>query len=320
MQTTSQPIQPLFSRLRPFRQDDMEPLARLLWTAQACPPTVPPALSDIIIRWQRRNIDPRNDVQVLPDENGELVAFMQIGVFKDGTPRLNFEIAVRPNYRRQGIGTALYELVMQRAERTSIAQITTPVYTTPGETTGGIGAWLTELGFQPGHSFWQMRLNNIAQAVQPEWPDGVSVRTFSDGEHDPGIWAGLIMRCFGEVASAAGIIAQLSEPGVSCDGYFFAVDKATGHEIGTSRARIDVVGGDEIGYIGTVGVLPQYRGRGIAAALLGQTLAYLAGQGMSSATLFVENSNTNARNLYEKLGWSYAYLTNHYMKAIEHQR
>jgi mycothiol synthase len=273
----------------------------------------------MVIRWQRRNIDPRYDVQVIPGEDGELVAFVQVGVFKDGAPRLNFEIAVHPMFRRQGIGSALYELVMQRAERSSIATITTPVYTTPGESAGGVGQWLTERGFRPGHSFWQMRLDTIGRATQPNWPDGVGVRTFSDMERDPGIWAGLIVRCFGEVASAAGIIAQLSEPGVSRHGYFFAVDTATGQEIGTSRARIDIVGGQKVGYIGTVGVLPQYRGRGIAAALLEQTLGYLAEQGMQSATLFVENSNMSARKLYEKTGWTYAYLTSHYMKTLDWQ-
>jgi mycothiol synthase len=294
----------------------MAPLARLMWAAGACPPTVRPAPADIIIRWQRRNINPQYDVQVIPGDNDELVAFVQVGVFKEGTARLNFEIAVHPDYRRQGIGTALYEHVMERAERTPIAQITTPIYTLPGESAGGVGAWLMERGFNPGHSFWQMRIDKIAEITEPAFPDGIGVRTFSDMEHDPGKWASLIMNSFGEAASAAGIIAQLSEPGVSREGYFFAIDNTTGREVGTSRARIDVVGGESIGYIGTVGVLPSCRGRGIAAALLGQTLRYLAAKGMHSATLFVENSNTSARSLYEKLGWRYVYLTNHYVKAV----
>ncbi len=298
----------------------MAPLARLMWAAGACPPTARPAPADIIIRWQRRNITPQYDVQVLPGDDGELVAFVQVGIFKEGTARLNFEIAVHPDFRRQGIGTALYELVMQRVEQTPIAQITTPVYTLPGESTGGAGSWLTERGFQPGHSFWQMRFDQVAETQEPQFPQGINVRAFNDMEHDPGIWANLILNTFGEAASAAGIIAQLSEPGVRRDGYFFAVDEATHREVGTSRARVDVVGGEQIGYIGTVGVLPPYRGRGIAGALLGQTLKYLAGRGMSSVTLFVENSNTAARSLYEKLGWRYVYLTNHYVKAISRQK
>jgi ribosomal protein S18 acetylase RimI-like enzyme len=66
-----------------------------------------------------------------------------------------------------------------------------------------------------------------------------------------------------------------------------------------------------------VGVLPQYRGRGIAKALVQQTLAYLAGLGMHTATLFVEDHNTPARSLYDKLGWREVYKTDHYWKKLD---
>jgi ribosomal protein S18 acetylase RimI-like enzyme len=95
------------------------------------------------------------------------------------------------------------------------------------------------------------------------------------------------------------------------------VDRHTGREIGTSRGRMDTVGGKKVGYIGTVGVLPQYRGRGIAEALVKQTLAYLVGIGMHSATLFVEDRNTPARRLYDKLGWRQVYRTDHYWKKLD---
>jgi len=103
---------------------------------------------------------------------------------------------------------------------------------------------------------------------------------------------------------------------VSKEGYFFAMDQSTGREIGTSRGRVDLVAGQQVGYIGTVGVLPEYRGRGIARALVQQTLAYLAGLGLHSATLFVEDHNTPARRLYDKLGWRQVYRTDHYWKRL----
>ena len=86
--------------------------------------------------------------------------------------------------------------------------------------------------------------------------------------------------------------------------------------MGTSRARIDRLGGGPIGYVGTVGVLAEYRGRGIATALIVQTLQYLASQGMQSAILHVEDANFNARRLYEKLGWRYIYRTIHHWKNL----
>ncbi|MDQ3929080.1 MAG: GNAT family N-acetyltransferase, partial [Chloroflexota bacterium] len=113
------------------------------------------------------------------------------------------------------------------------------------------------------------------------------------------------------------IAAQLAEPVVSPDGYFFAVDERTGQDVGTSRARIDIMGGKPVGYIGTVGVLALYRRRGIAAALIAQTLQYLARQGMESAVLNVNDTNSPARRLYEKLGWRAVSRTDHFWKRMD---
>ena len=297
----------------------MAPLARLMWAAGACPPTVRPAPADIIIRWQRRNITPQYDVQVIPGENDELVAFVQVGIFKEGTARLNFEIAVHPDYRRQGIGTALYELVMQRAERSPIAQITTPVYTLPGKSAGGVGAWLMERGFNPGHSFWQMRIDDISEFRGPHLPDGIGVRTFSDMEYDPGKWANLIMNSFGEAASAAGVIAQLSEPGVSRDGYFFAVTVRGARSAPAGRASTWWVGRPWV-----ISVPWVFYRRTEAVRSPGPCLGKRFGTSQRKACpaqlSSVENSNTAARTLYEKLGWRYVYLTNHYVKAVKREK
>ena len=294
----------------------MEPLTRLLWEARACPPTVHPAPEDVILRWKRRNIDPVYDVQVVDGPRDTLAAFVQTGLFKDGTPRLSFEIAVHPNWRRQGIGSALFETVLTRAHRAVVHNVTTPVYALPNESASDSVAWLKHREFRSEHSYWQMRLDNIAQGAWPHWPEGIGVRRFTDIDRDPAIWANLIVKAFKESANAAGVLAQLREPGVSPDGYFFALDKQTGQEIGTSRARIDVVGGEQVGYIGTVGVLPEYRGRGIASALLAQTLYYLAERGINAATLFVEDNNRDARRLYDRLGWRDVYRTDHYWRRL----
>ncbi len=245
-----------------------------------------------------------------------MAAFVQTGLFRDGTPRLSFEIGVHPRYRRQGIGSALFETVLARARRAGINNVTTPVYSLPGRAPGDNVLWLQHRDFRSEHSYWQMRLDGIEQQASAVWPKGIGVRRMTDLDRDPATWADLIVKAFNESATAAGVLMQLREPGVSPDGYFFALDLETGKEVGTSRARIDILGGEQVGYIGTVGVLPEYRGKGIATALLGQTLDYLSGQGIRSATLFVEDQNRNARKLYDGLGWRYAYRTDHFWRRL----
>jgi mycothiol synthase len=300
--------------LRPFNESDITALAQLLSDSQAWPPGPPPAPEDILLRWQRRNVHPDFDVNVLPGPAGQLLAFNQTALLKDGTSRLAFEIAVLPSFRGRGIGAALYKLIEVRARNAGVSHLTAPIYCPEGATPEQSERFLTRRGFRADHSYWQMSLDNISAEASPVWPRGIACRVFSDPTRDVVIWADLIVRAFTEPATAAGVRTQLEEPGVSSDGYFFAVDAATGQEIGTSRGRIDIRGGKQIGYIGTVGVLPEYRGRGIAEALIRQTLGYLASRGMNTATLFVEDRNTAARHLYDKLGWKRVYRTDHYWK------
>ena len=303
--------------LRPFNPGDIEALTRLMISARAWPPAALPAPEDVLLRWERRGVHPSADVSVLPGDNGELIAFAQAVLFKDGTPRMAFELGVHPEQRCRGIGGALYRMVAGRAHGTGAAHLTSPVYHKDGEERPESTGFLERRGFRPDHSYWQLRLDDINRQAPPEWPRGIGVRTFRGDERDSEIWARLIVEAFGEHATPEGIRAQLHEPGVSPDGYFFAVDLETGEEVGTSRGRIDTLGGKPVGYVGTVGVVPRYRGRGIATALMGQTLNYLAGRGMCSATLFVEHRNTAARRLYDKLGWYPVYRTEHYWKRLE---
>jgi mycothiol synthase len=303
--------------LRPFNPGDIEALTRLLISARAWPPAAVPAPDDVLLRWERRGVNPLADVSVLPGENGELAAFAQTVMFKEGTPRLSFELGVHPAYRGKGIGSALYRLVAHRAQSTGAAHLTSPVYRKDGEVRPDSTRFLEQRGFRHDHSYWQMRLDGIDRQPPAQWPHGIAFRAFSDEERDAETWASLIVEAFGEPATPEGIRAQLREPGVSREGYIFALDLSTGEEIGTSRGRIDVLGGKPVGYVGTVGVTPRYRGRGIATALMAETLSCLAGRGMTSATLFVEDRNTAARRLYDKLGWYPVYRTDHYWKRLE---
>ena len=302
--------------LRPFSPDDLPQLRQLLAAAQAWPPVAAPADEDILTRWKRRGVIPQNDVHVLPGPSGELVAFSQAFKLAHGVTRFSFEIGVHPQHREQGIGGALYKLVEARARDVGVGHLTSPVFITSGNGRPECSGFLERRGFRVESSYWQMRVDGIAHEAPPRSPDGIECRVFGNPDRDAPIWARLIREAFNEHATPEGVIQQLSEEGVSARGYFFAVDSATGVEVGTSRSRIDYIGGKPIGYVGTVGVLPAYRGRGIAEALVRQTLRYLASVGLHSATLFVESQNTAARNLYTKMGWRPVYRTDHYWRRM----
>lgn len=56
--------------------------------------------------------------------------------------------------------------------------------------------------------------------------------------------------------------------------------------------------------IGNICVLPSFRGAGAGTQLLASMIKILQGRGISSIFLEVEDSNTAAAHLYEKLGFS----------------
>jgi mycothiol synthase len=194
--------------------------------------------------------------------------------------------------------------------------MTSPVFVTSGAARPECSGFLERRGFRVESSYWQMRVDDLARQEPARWPHGIECRPFADPARDAPRWAQLIHATFNEHATAEGIVQQLSEEGVLPGGYFFAVDRETGLEVGTTRSRIDYIGGEPVGYVGTVGVLPGYRGRGIAEALVRHTLQFLASHGMTSATLFVESQNTAARKLYTKMGWRAVYRTDHYWRRM----
>lgn len=288
--------------------------------ARACPPVYPLTEGELNARWERWHVEPEQDVTVLPDPSGELIAYSRATLVTDPSRRVSMEVAVHPRHRGKGIGAALYSLIEERALNMDVPHITAPLYLAPGENRPESGGFISKRGFFPDSSYWQMRLDNISAQPRPAWPMGITFRKFRDVRSDAERWAALIRESFEEPASGPRIEAQLAEPGSSADGYFFAVDEATGLEVGTSRGRIEHVGGETVGYIGTVGVLPSYRGRKIAPALVLQTIDYLASLGLSSTILYVENNNTRARTLYERMGWRPIYRTVHYWKYLRQVR
>lgn len=87
------------------------------------------------------------------------------------------------------------------------------------------------------------------------------------------------------------------------------------HAISPNMFLVAELGGTVIGYviglletrgeghIVSIGVHPNYRGRGVATALLNEVLSRFKAKGAKSAKLEVRVSNLPAINLYKKLGF-----------------
>jgi mycothiol synthase len=310
----------ILSSLRPFRYSDINGLARLLGEAGGWATHSEPAPEELRARWTRRGVNPEECIHVLPGPDGRLIAYYHATPFSDSSPRMSFETAVLPAWRERGIGSHFYTLALEEAYRRGVTHLSSSVYVLLGDRNEEGTHFLLSRGFTKQSAYLQMRVDKLAQQPAPQPPPGIELRPFLTVPDAPRRWAELIVTAFNEPATAEMIDTQIREPGSDPEGYFFAVDAERGRVVGTCRARLDPSPRSPngiMGYLGTVGVLPEYRRRGIAQALILQTLDFLSLKGAESAVLFVEERNTNAQALYRSMGWYPLFRSDNYWKKLD---
>src|ERR1700675_1116167 len=105
-------------------------------------------------------------------------------------------------------------------------------------------------------------------------------------------------------------LAELENTGVS---YVFVAREATGQIVGFCSFWRVV---DEL-HINNLAVLPMYRRRAVASAILGRVFDEAGVLGASRATLEVRRSNDAARQLYERFGFAVAGVRRGYYRNPE---
>jgi [ribosomal protein S18]-alanine N-acetyltransferase len=105
-------------------------------------------------------------------------------------------------------------------------------------------------------------------------------------------------------------LAELENTGVS---FVFVAREATGHIVGFCSFWRVV---DEL-HINNLAVLPMYRRRGVASAILERVFDEARVLGATRATLEVRRSNDAARQLYERFGFAVAGVRRGYYRNPE---
>ncbi|MDX6274990.1 MAG: mycothiol synthase [Frankiales bacterium] len=212
------------------------------------------------------------------------------------------EVVVHPDERGRGVGTALVKaLPSGRLRLWAHGQHPAAAALAKG------------LGFEQSRVLWQMRRSLYAPLPAPQWPDGVTVRTFVVGQ-DEDDWVRVNARAFEKLPDQGSwtcddLIAREKEPWFDPAGFFIA--ERDGAMIGFHWTKVHGADNDPsahghqpVGEVYVVGVDPDAQGIGLGPALTLTGLRHLRARGLPSVMLYVDEANTNAIGVYERLGFS----------------
>lgn len=245
---------------------------------------------------------PRAGVKhLVVSHEGELVGYAQL----DGTDPIeapSAELVVAPAYRGQRYGRALGEaLLAESGHRLR-------VWAHGGHPAARHLAQV--LGLTLFRELRQLRrpLGGLRLA-EPQWPEGVRVRTFVPGQDDAA-WLALNATAFAHHPEQGSLTqvdldARKQQTWFDPAGFFLAVGRdPNGRERMLGFHWTKVHSAERLGEVYVLGVAPEAQGTGLGKALTTVGLRYLArDRALPTAMLYVDADNVPALRVYEGLGF-----------------
>lgn len=205
-----------------------------------------------------------------------------------------------------GIGEAYFEAVgwaVRFARATGAAIVHTIV-------AKDHGAGLEQLGLRPVRPWWRMDRRLPAREPDIEVPRGYQLVDATRVKS--GLWAETFNRSFADhwrftPRSEPEIVA--GKPAELC---LMAVTSPGGEPAAISLGEFEDFAADSrpqpVGFVSSVGTVPEHRRRGLAGWLVAETVRRLERAGARHASLYVDAMNpTRASDVYKKLGFEVAY-------------
>ncbi|PSL55023.1 mycothiol synthase [Saccharothrix carnea] len=277
-----------FERLSPEQADEV---TGLLGAAQAVD-GVAPVGEAVILRLRP---DAHGSRHLLARDGESLVGYLHLDVFGDSDGNEVAELAVHPDHRRRGHGTALVEAVADRAKPLRI-------WSHGGHP--GAGALAAALGYRKVRELLRLRRPLDADLPGPVLPDGVTLRTFVPGRDEAAV-VYVNHRAFSwhpeqSAMSIEDVRQKEEQPWFDPAGFLLAVD-AEGRLLGFHWTKAHTA---ELGEVYVVGVDPDAQGGGLGKAITLAGLAHLRDAGLRQVMLYVESDNAAALAVYDRLGFT----------------
>ncbi|WP_433444333.1 GNAT family N-acetyltransferase [Nonomuraea sp. CA-141351] len=163
-----------------------------------------------------------------------------------------------------------------------------------------------EFGFEPGTSFYRMRIDYSGPVEPPVPPDGVRLATGESEEvrrEAHKVQQEGFAEHFGFVALDYDSWYARRQGQSATDWSQLTLARIDGRPAGVLIGNNQFVPDEDCGYVANLAVLPEFRGRGLGRFLLRHAFAADAARGRRGTILHVDSNNTSpALGLYESAG------------------
>lgn len=234
---------------------------------------------------------------------------------------------VHPDYRHQGIGRRLMEVLYRRAEERAQEVESGNVYfqAAAREIECDRQRLFERLGMERVRYYVDMARRIDGELPAAVVPGGFRIRAFDRARDSEAVWR-VDVESFKDHWGFTGFPFEefqhwIDQPSFRPDLWLVAEEEATGRMAGICLNKIDpdwiTNTGRQEGYVNTLGVLRDYRHMGLGTALLVQSLHLLRAAGMDWAHLGADANNlTGAVRIYERLGFQVRKTTLAYRKTM----
>jgi mycothiol synthase len=229
--------------------------------------------------------------------DGVLAGYAHLDLLGDSAGNQVGELAVHPDYRRHGLGVAMGEALVERADSLR-------VWAHGGHPDAERLA--TALGFRKVRELLRMRLRLDGDLPEAPLPDGVRLRTFVPGQDEAAV-VFVNHRAFSwhpeqGAMSIEDVTQKEAEDWFDPKGFLLAVDTEE-RLLGFHWTKVHELA-EPLGEVYVVGVDPDAQGGGLGKALTIAGLRYLKDSGLRQVMLYVESDNAPAVRVYTRLGFT----------------
>jgi mycothiol synthase len=249
-----------------------------------------------------KGIDGETTAWVVTGPDGEVVGYAT--ATNHGSGQLNADGYVHPAHWGHGLGTALVRLTEARAREFI------PAAPEGAQVTLGCGIHMSDEaargilereGFALVRVHWTMRIDQEEAPPAPEWPAGITLRTFVRGRDERATFDCVEEAFSDHWGHTPGEFAQwvkrVERP--DFDPSLWLLAEADGELAGVSLCRVR----PGTGWVGSLAVRRPWRQRGLGLALLRQSFGEFWRRGERRVALGVDSQNlTGATRLYERAG------------------